>query len=146
MDQLAVCQPHLLQGGAVYTQPVDLNVDSVQIFLQSEGRPLNCRIELLQGPNNVKQVMEVYTEDGLERSFFTIVQTPGLNNVVRIVNTATIEFPISASIVPWTINDDVPILITDSGLEDRRTTTSSSSPPLLELGGNRQWGNDFFRR
>ena len=95
-----------IQGGSVKTFPFSPMVTSIQLLLTSDGRPLNARIEMLQGPDNLKQVMEVYSEDGMSRPFFGIIETPGYGNVVRIVNTGPMEFPIECRLEPYTVEDE----------------------------------------
>jgi len=96
----------LVQGGAIASFPFPANVDSVAVMMKTDGRNLKCHVELLQGPNNNKQVVEYYASDGYKRPFFTLIKSPGSGNVVRITNQNTVEFPFYAWVVPYEINED----------------------------------------
>ena len=102
-----------IQGGALRTYPFDPLVESVQLYINTDGRPLNGRIELLQGPNNNKQIINLYSEDGCDRPFFCILETPGPGNVVKVMNTSPVEFPMSVAVLPYSIDvnrdDDIVI-------------------------------------
>ena len=60
-------------------------------------------MELLQGPNNVKQELEIYSSDGKKRSFFAVFETPYNGCQLRIVNTKTVEYPVVACIEPLVV-------------------------------------------
>lgn len=93
--------PHLLQGsGTVKIYPLDSEVNKVKVHMTTNGRPLYAKIELLMGPNSVRYEMDIYTEDGKEWPFFTIIETPGQGNSIRVVNTASWEFPLTVDVEP----------------------------------------------
>ena len=96
--------PHTIQGGALRTYPFDASVASVQVLLQTDGRHLVARIELLQGPNNNKQIIEVYSSDGKKRPFYAVFEAPQDGLVVRIVNQQTVEYPMTAIVKPYKID------------------------------------------
>merc|ERR1712225_181205 len=89
-----------IQGTTLRTFIMEAGVEACEVFLETDGRPLNARIEITQGPDAKKQVIEVYSEDGLERPFYLTLNTPYDGNVVRIINTGPVEFPLTASVVP----------------------------------------------
>jgi hypothetical protein len=89
-----------LQGdGASRTYSFPYQVDRVQILLQSHGMPLKARIEVVQGPNAVRQVVELESNDGNHKPFLGLIDTPGPGTTIRVVNMSPMVYPLDASIV-----------------------------------------------
>jgi hypothetical protein len=96
--------PTTVQGGALKTFPFEPAVQSVQVMLNTDGRNLKARIELMQGPNNDKQIIEFYSSDGMKRPIYFVLETPGTGNVVRIINQSPVEFPFTAYVGPYEVD------------------------------------------
>lgn len=101
-----------IQGNALHTYKYGQEVVSLQIVLQTDGLPMSARVELSQGPNNNKQIIDVYSQDGMAYPVSLVVETPGNGKVVRIMNTASVEYPLKAWIEPCTNakNEEIEVL------------------------------------
>jgi hypothetical protein len=83
-----------VDGGALRSYPLSPSTEKLEVVLQTPGRQLNARIELLNAPNNPKQTFEVFTNNGELNSLVVCFDTPDAGNTVRIVNLAPVEFPL----------------------------------------------------
>lgn len=86
-----------VQGQCLKTWSFDDSVESVQITIVTNGLPMLASIELWGVGGQVKQVADIYNDDGSDRPFSTIIETPGRSNSICIRNTGSMEFPFSAS-------------------------------------------------
>lgn len=91
------------------------NVDSVQVLIETNGLACQARIEVTYDRNNnsysddeIQQVVELQIEDGKERPFFAVIETPlRCASTVRVVNLDPYSaFPLSACVEPYTIGSD----------------------------------------
>jgi len=105
-----------VQGGQVTSYTFGAEVDSVQICLTSADvgeRNMKAKIELTQGPNQVKQTVEMYASSGYKNPFYIVMQTPGSVNTIRVINENKVEFPFDAWVLPYetgSASDSQPVL------------------------------------
>ena len=106
---------HLIQGGpnthaspaptgAVRSFPIDSSIDAVQLILWSTNvgkRTCKCHIELLRGPNNMKQRIDLHC-GGSTQPFHAVFETPGNEEwTLRLFNKNFLEFPFEAVLIPY---------------------------------------------
>merc|ERR1719331_2847235 len=82
-----------VDGGALRSFPLDPSVEQHVLVLNTDGKQLHARVELLNAPNNPKQTFEVFTNNGELNALCVCINTPDPGNTVRIVNLAPVEFP-----------------------------------------------------
>ena len=100
-DSLKMQESELVQGaGAIRSYTFGGEVKSVQVLLKAPERNMKARIELLQGPNQIKQSIELYSSKYVNPAFF-VIQTPGYDTTLRIINENTVEFPLEAWVLPY---------------------------------------------
>merc|ERR1719231_178835 len=112
-DSLSDVEPELVQGGKITSYTFGAEVESIQVLLKTDERNMKAKIELTQGPNQIKQVIELYASVGYKNPFYCIIQTPGANNAIRVINENTVEFPFDAWVLPYetgSASDAVPLM------------------------------------
>jgi len=83
-----------VDGGALRSFPLDPETEQIELVLKTDGRQLNARVELLNGPNNPKQTFEVFTNNGELNCLCVAMNNPDAGgSTVRIQNLGTLEFP-----------------------------------------------------
>ena len=90
-----------VSGSSIYSASFGPEVERLQVVLNTDGRPLNARVEFYQGSEYCKQELEVYSVDGSSRPFFTVIETGGRKTgcMIRIVNTSPNDLALNAYIV-----------------------------------------------
>jgi len=82
-----------VDGGAIRSFTIEPGTEQVEVVLKTEGKQLNAKIEMLNAPNNPKQVYECFTNKGELDSVVMAFNTPDAGNTIRFINLAPVEFP-----------------------------------------------------
>jgi len=93
-EVIASTQSVRVDGNALRSFPVDPSTKQLEVVLNTDGRQLNARIELLNAPNNPKQTFEIFTNNGELNSLVVCFDIVDAGNTVRVVNLAPVEFPL----------------------------------------------------
>lgn len=99
MNHAGVKPTITIQGGSLKTFPMPHNVASVVVNLETDGMPLQCKVELWHGPGQAKQVNEVENDRG--EPFSAILDTLGEATTVCVRNDGPMAFPLKASVTPY---------------------------------------------
>ncbi|KAL7533256.1 hypothetical protein ACHAWF_004427 [Thalassiosira exigua] len=101
-------RPQYIEGGkAVKSYTFGYGVESVEVFLTTKMRNMKAYIEILQGPNDDNEIIEVETDNASIHPFYTVIQTPEGANTLRIVNDNSLEFPLEAYVRSFeTVSDE----------------------------------------
>ena len=77
-------------------------IQRMEVILETDGMPLNANVELWQGPGNIKQIAEVYSDNGLTKPFRAVIETPsdGTTRTICVLNTGPVAYPLVASVRP----------------------------------------------
>lgn len=101
LDSFHGWTPILIQGdGTVKSFNLADDVDNVEILLTTHTRNMKAYIEILHGPNDDNEIIEVDTDNATLHPFYTVIQAAEGCNTLRIKNENSVEFPFEAYVRP----------------------------------------------
>ena len=98
--QHSMMRGETVQGGSLKTFTLPSNVNAAQVTITSDGLPVNAKVELWGTSTQVKQLAEVYNDNGQTRPFSAIIDVPGGENTIAVRNTGPMEYPIQVAVEP----------------------------------------------
>ena len=112
---------HIQGKGKIAAYTFGPEVESIQVLLKTDEKNMKAKIEITEGPNQVKQTIDLYASSGYKNPFYAVIHTPGFSNKsVRIINGNDLEFPFDAWCVPY---------------------ETSEAPPMVTMGGASAMGS-----
>lgn len=90
-------------GGCVRYFNIPDDVETTQLVLWSRDvgkRTVKCKIEVLQGPNSVRQLYDLHC-GGSTQPYHAVIPTPGPGWTIRIMAVNYMEFPFEAVVEPY---------------------------------------------
>ena len=126
-------------GGAVRSWTIPTNVASVQFLgwsRDSSKKSFRAQIEVLQGPNNRKQVYTLQCGGG-SQPYHAVIQTPGPGWMIRVTNKKFVEDGlVHFGVTPYEVVGDGP---TDIKPYNVVQNSATSIDTRTRGKGNKQW-------
>ena len=89
----------LIQGGnTVRTYKLPIWTDRCQYKIATHGRPLKVEVGLWLGPLRSTHTLKIDSEDGLETPYMATLKFRAQAQMLRIITSDSVEFPVRASV------------------------------------------------